>query len=111
MIREPKPRFGEIMAARGVPIMPSHLIALLSMSLVLLPVAGQAQDRGVEALTGTPSVRPDGNHRAAEDRTVGVSPSSQLNRQEDRVIVEDRAAPVIRRTCLEVQRDCADVRR
>jgi hypothetical protein len=96
----------------GVPIMPRHLTVLLSLAfLVALPIVGQAQDRGVEALNGTQSARPGGTARDAADRTVGASPSSQLSRQEDRVIVEDRAPPVIRRTCREVQRECADVRR
>ena len=91
--------------------MPRHLAALVSLSLLLLPVAGQAQDRGVEAVTGSQAARPGGTLRGADDRTVGVSPSSQLSRQEDRVILEDRAPPVVRRTCLEVQRECAEVRR
>ena len=91
--------------------MPKYLIALVGLSLLVLPVASRAQDRGVEAVTGAQSVRPGGTPRGADDRTVGLSPSSQLSRHEDRVIIEDRAPPVIRRTCLEVQRECAELRR
>jgi hypothetical protein len=95
-------------------IMPRNLVAVATLGLLLaLPVAAGGADRAAEAINGAQPVRPSGNPAGAGDRTVGASPSSQLSRQEDRVIIEDRTPAVVRKTCIEEprQRECAEMRR
>ena len=94
--------------------MSRNVVVLVTLSFLLtLPIAAHGQDRAAEAVNGTHSVRPTGIPRGADDRTVGMSPSSQLSPHEDRVLVEDRAPAVMRRTCVEEprHRECADLRR